>query len=139
MVTVIEPVVGRTFKLYSVEYIVLADATSIVTVGVPVKMKLPPVVDRREVDDAKVIVTVATVLKITLWPGVVMELPEAEIRLVPVNAPVIVSAVLADVIVEETMERVKADSVDMKTMLSAAVAVIAVDESSVIPMLVALD
>ena len=64
--------------------------------------------------------------------------PSAEIRFEPIKAPVTLNPVAADVIVEDTTDRPKVVSEDMKTMLSDAVAVKRVDDSSETPMLVAL-
>ena len=139
IVTVIVPVVAITLRLHNVECIVLPESTSIVIVGAPVKMKFPPVADRNDVDDCIVIVAVAVELKIMLCPGVVIELPDAEMRFVPVSAPVIVRAVLEEVIVDDTMVMLSVVNVDRNAILSLAVAVKTVAESRVMPTLVAVD
>ena len=118
---------------------VLAVPTYMSTVGVPVKMKFPPLPDRNEVDETIEIVMIAEELKITLCPGVVIELPEYDIAFVPVTAPTTVMPVAADVIVDEIMVMSYVFSVEPKTMLSDAVAVKIDDESSDMPTLVALD
>ena len=138
IVTVIVPVAASTLRLYSVENMVLAEATSIVIAGTPVKMKFPPVAERIVVD-AIVIDATDVVLKITLVPVVVMELPDAEIRFVPESAPATVKPVAAEVIVEDTTDRVKVVSVERNTMESDDVAVNTVDDCNVIPMAVAVD
>jgi len=112
---------------------------SMVTVVVSPKTKFPAVSDFMLVVDAIVMLATDVELKIELCPAVVIKLPEVEIRLVPSRAPCTLRPVAADVIVDDTTDIVNAVSDDKKTMLSDAVAVNKVDESSVTPTLVAVD
>ena len=138
-VIVIVPATASTFKLYTVEYKVLAEPTNIVTVGLPVKMKLPPAPERNEVDETIDTVIVADELKMTLCPGVVIELPEHDMAVTPLTAPTAVRPVAADVIVDEIIVMSNVFSVEANTMLSDAVAVKIEDDKSDMPTLVALD
>ena len=122
-VIVIVPATASTFKLYTVEYKVLAEPTNIVTVGLPVKMKLPPVPERSELDETIETVATADDEKIKLSLGVVTDAPLRENKLVPDSAPRTVTALPFDVIVDDTATTVRADAAPFHTIESAVVAV----------------